>query len=340
MTSIAGAGGIAEPLTEIAEMMTRHVVLPAPAIDAVTLWAAVAHLHDELDVSPFLSISSRVKRSGKSLLLDVLREIVPRPYAVGGRMGARTLAEIIERQRPTLLIDECDTFLGGDAEMRGALNASQRRAGASITRMAGDDTRQISTWAPKVLAGIGALPDTLADRSVRVVIERRPRSAAIVPWRARSAAWAGMRDRLAAWTDAMREPFRAALACLVPVPAVLDDRAADTWEGLVAIAGLADPAWERRAFDAAAALGAEDTERAHLLAQAILHELVLAGAGAMHSRVLHVALEGRFGALGVREIPAAMRAIGCRMRNVTVAGVQGKGVRRADIEAGLARTGR
>jgi hypothetical protein len=64
------------------------------------------------------------------------------------------------------LIDEADTFLKENDELRGILNTGHRRGG-QVTRTIGDDhePRQFSTWAPVAIAMIGRLPDTLEDRA-------------------------------------------------------------------------------------------------------------------------------------------------------------------------------
>ena len=81
---------------------------------------------------------------------------------------------IVELATPTLLIDEADTFLKENDELRGILNTGHRRGG-QVLRTVGEDhePRQFSTWAPAAIAMIGRLPDTLNDRSVIINLRRR-----------------------------------------------------------------------------------------------------------------------------------------------------------------------
>ena len=74
----------------------------------------------------------------------------------------------IESIRLTLIIDEGDTFLRGNEEMRGILNSGHNRNLAFAVRCEGDDhePRAFSTWCPKATSMIGSPPDTLRDRSV------------------------------------------------------------------------------------------------------------------------------------------------------------------------------
>jgi putative DNA primase/helicase len=75
---------------------------------------------------------------------------------------------------PTLLIDEADTFLKDNDELRGILNTGHRRGG-QVTRTVGDEfePRQFTTWSPVAIAMIGRLPDTLDDRAITIRLKRR-----------------------------------------------------------------------------------------------------------------------------------------------------------------------
>src|SRR5262249_61522438 len=76
--------------------------------------------------------------------------------------------------RPCLLVDEADSFLRDNEEIRGVVNSGHARDGAVI-RNVGDDhePREFSTWAPVAIACIGKLPGTIEDRSIVVPMRRR-----------------------------------------------------------------------------------------------------------------------------------------------------------------------
>src|SRR5260370_1045694 len=104
------------------------------------------------------------------------------------------------------------------------------------------------------LAGIGQMPDTIEDRAVIVKMRRRAPGEHVQPYRHR-------RDgpdlrRLAL---ALRGWLRADLATLTDAepPMPVEDRAADTWEPLVAVADFAAGTWPERARTAAESLCAE-----------------------------------------------------------------------------------
>jgi putative DNA primase/helicase len=97
---------------------------------------------------------------------------------LSGNITPAALFRSVEAWKPTLLIDEADTFAAMHDELRGILNAGHTRDTAYVIRAEGDanEPRIFSTWAPKVVAAIGHLPDTIEDRSIRCVMARKPTS--------------------------------------------------------------------------------------------------------------------------------------------------------------------
>ena len=84
---------------------------------------------------------------------------------------------VIEAAKPTLLIDEADSFLHDNEELRGVVNSSHCRLDAYVVRnvAAGDDyeARQFSTWAAMAIASIGKIASTIADHSIMIPMERK-----------------------------------------------------------------------------------------------------------------------------------------------------------------------
>src|SRR5919199_1908064 len=92
-------------------------------------------------------------------------------------MTAATMFRAIEAVRPTLLIDEADTFIAGAEELRGVINAGHRRGSANVLRTVetrdGYEVRSFAVWGATALAAIGKLPGTIEDRSVKIALHRR-----------------------------------------------------------------------------------------------------------------------------------------------------------------------
>ncbi len=103
-------------------------------------------------------------------MLDVLRATVFRPIKADN-ISASGVFRTVEALRPvTLLIDEADSFLGDNEELRGVLNSGFEQSGEVVRVVEIKDEWQpirFATYAPVALAGIGTLPGTLEDRRCR-----------------------------------------------------------------------------------------------------------------------------------------------------------------------------
>jgi hypothetical protein len=109
-----------------------------------------------------------------------------------------------------------------------------------------------------VFAAIGELPDTIADRSVCIRLERRTRDETIERFRRREALEHA--EPIRQWLETWGQQHVGHVAEAWPdLPDELDDRAQDVWEPLFAIADLTEGAaapWSERARKAALALSA------------------------------------------------------------------------------------
>jgi hypothetical protein len=249
-------------LAELHGMLIRYVVFPSPeAADAVTLWVAASHAQPAWEHAPRLAVVSPLKRCGKSRLLDVVAETCHGPLITVNATIAAVVRSIGE-DPPTLLVDEADTLWGtrkqadSNEDLRGLLNAGHQRNRPmlrwDITTRTLD---QLDTFAMALLAAIGELPDTIMDRAVVVRMRRRAAGEHVDPYRTRRDAppLNQLRDRLSGW---IRAHLRELQHATPDMP--LEDRAADTWEPLIAMADLAGDDWPARARRAATTMtGAE-----------------------------------------------------------------------------------
>ena len=250
-------------LTDVAGLIRRYVDLSDAKADAVTLWIVHTFVHRWLDHSTILNVTSATKRCGKTLLMEVAATLAWRSVTVSGRITPAGTFRLIELHEPTMFLDEADTYMGDDPELRGILNGSHSRDSAFTIRTVGEDhePRRFSTWCPKGISGIGDLPDTVADRAVTVRLERRSTTVGEMPhWRDRDRqAVEVLKRKLIRWTDdsvdAVLERRRA-----VAFPSSLHDRARDTWEALLAVGEIAGGEWAGttgRAYRACEAISAE-----------------------------------------------------------------------------------
>jgi hypothetical protein len=176
----------------------------------------------------------------------------------------------IDADRPTLLLDETDAIFGkrnGEnyEGLRALLNAGNRR-GTHVPRCVGTSQQLVSfsVFCPKAIAGIGELPDTIADRSIPIRLKRKARSEHAERFRRRDVEDDAEQVRIDA--SAWAEYAVPTLAEARPeLPDELDDRAQDAWEPLLSIADLAGGEWPRRARAAALELsnGADHEDESH-----------------------------------------------------------------------------
>lgn len=257
-----------ELLGELKEAIRRFVVLGEAALNVLALWVVHTYVFDVAWITPRLAITSPEKRCGKTLVLTLLRYLVSKPLMTANASAAAVF-RCVENVRPTLLIDEADTFLRGKDELRGILNSGHQRDGC-VLRTVGDDhePRAFSTFAPSAIAMIGELPDTLADRAIAVPMVRKKASEKVERLRMdRLSPFEELRRRVLRWAIDSRE----VLAQADPeVPDELNDRAADNWRALVAIADAAGGDWP--ALTRQAALETSSTEGDDLSARVWLLE--------------------------------------------------------------------
>lgn len=254
----------AELLNALAASVKRHLSLPEHAASAIALWTVnsyvvVSHGH----IAPTLAVTSPEKRCGKTTLLGWLAALVDKPL-MAANISASAIFRAVDKCHPTLLIDEADSFLGekGD-EMRGILNSGHSRTSAYVIRCCGEDSepRRFSTWGAKVVALIGKLENkysTLADRSIEIQLRRKMPTEKLVKLRHVKA---GHFEELARKCARFALDNGARLGKARPdIPDVLNDRAQDNWEPLLAIADAAGGTWPRLARTVAVALsGGADT---------------------------------------------------------------------------------
>ncbi|WP_433302272.1 DUF3631 domain-containing protein [Actinoplanes sp. CA-030573] len=248
-------------LDRLHDTLTRYVVLPsAEAIDATVLWIAASHAQPAWAHAARLVIRAPEKRCGKSRLLDIVEGTCREPLITVNASTAAVYRSIGTAEPPTLLVDEADTIFGGkqaeaNEELRGLLNAGHQRNRPTIRwNQARNELEKIPTFAMAALAGIGQMPDTIEDRAVVIRMRRRAPGETVAPYRHRrdGPALRKLAGDLSHW---LRGNLKALERAEPVMP--LEDRAADTWEPLIAVADLAGGDWPDRGRHAAETLTAE-----------------------------------------------------------------------------------
>ena len=247
-------------LDELAGALSRYVVLPTTyARDAVTLWITATHVLPAFDHAPRLVVNSPEKRCGKSRLLDIIEATAHEALVTVNATSAAIFRRIGDGHPPTLLIDEADSIFGtkkaaeANEDLRALVNAGHQRNRPALRCVGPQQTpTEFATFAMVALAGIGtSMPDTITDRAVNITMRRRAPGEHISAFRHRRDATPlhALRDRLQRWAAEVAQVLETA-----DPPMPVEDRAADTWAPLVAVADAAGGTWPARARTAAVAM--------------------------------------------------------------------------------------
>ncbi len=352
----------AELLEAVRAFVARFVRAPEAALDVAAAWTLHTWAVDASATTPYLHVTGPSMRCGKSRCLETLRLLAARPLAAANATPAALFRSLAADPPPSIFLDEVDAIFArrsgsdsGAEDLRALLNAGNRK-GTPALRCVGQgaalEVRAFPVFGPKILAGIGDIPPTLADRSLRIRLERLApgeRVERLVESEAVPEAEA-IRERLAAWAEAAVPVLRDARPEL---PEELDDRAADACLPLLAIGDLVGEPWASRLRAAAVALRrGDDGEREPAVRLLDALARIFAEAGfpdSLPTAELVAALAadeeapGGFEADNVdrsgRRLAATLRRFRVRSRDLRVEGRALKGYRWADLEPVIERYG-
>ena len=248
-------------LDAVERFLARFVVYPSVHDRrAHVLWIAHTWLMDCWESTPRIAFLSPEPGSGKSRALEVTEPLVPRPVHAVNTSPAYLFRKVSdEAGPPTILYDEIDTVFGPKAkdneDIRGMLNAGHRKgatAGRCVVRGKIVETEELPAYCAVALAGLDDLPDPIMSRSVVVRMRRRAPGEKVEPWRLRinGPDAARLKDRLATWTQIAAASL-AAEPTWPEMPEGIEDRNADVWEALLAVADLAGGRWPADARESA-----------------------------------------------------------------------------------------
>jgi len=314
-------------LAAVHQFLGRFVAYPSKhAHVAHALWIVHAHLMDKWESTPRLAALSPEPASGKTRLLETTELLVPSPVCAVNVSPAYLFRKVGSDEGVTILFDEIDTVFGPKAkeneEIRGLLNAGHRRgavAGRCVMNGKTVATEEIAAYCAVALAGLGWLPNTILSRSIIIRMRRRRQGEQVEQFRRRIHALDGEQIRvlIESWARAVTGEIS-----WPDLPLGIEDRDADVWEPLVAVADLVGGQWPELARAAAVALVSESKETEPSMGIRLLADLraVFGDREAMPSKALLVALhdiaESPWGDL--RGKPLDERGLANRLRQYDV----------------------
>lgn len=255
---------------EIRDRLQAHVIFGASGdADAATLWIIGSYLMDTWRLWPRLLVTSPTKACGKSTLLEVIDAMAHRGFIVSNASPA-AIFRAIEAWKPTLLLDEADTWMKQNEELAGVLNSGHTRRTARVIRVQEVNGEHLptafSTWCPMAIAGIGSQRDTLMSRSIIISLRRKlpEESVQRLPFDLH-AQLLRIRRQIARWAADNAVTLG---AMETEPPPCGDDRLQDNFTPLWRIAQALGDVWPERiaaAYIASAQVDDEDAEPAGIM---------------------------------------------------------------------------
>lgn len=180
-----GEVSFSDTLSDCVDLLRTFIWMEKEQAIVCSLWAAatwfVKSVVAEDDHVPYLLISSKTKECGKTKLLDFLAKIVRHPVKTGDSTAA-AIFRVMEKDTPTLMLDETDQYLNQREGFVQILNAGNK-PGAKVLRSAGnakggftDEVRAYDCFGFKAVVGILAeeLQEAITSRSIVIKLLRKP----------------------------------------------------------------------------------------------------------------------------------------------------------------------
>jgi hypothetical protein len=258
-------------IKDLCAYYTTHAMLPMEGAALVlALWAIHTFCPEHWRYTPRLHITSATKRAGKTRVLRLLKLVTCKAIS-SESITKSSLFRSVAAVHPTLLIDEADIALTENGDLVAILNGGYERGG-TVLRAVGDDyePRLFDTFSPVALAGIGELPGTLPDRTIKIVMHRALRSERPAKITEATEATAEKLSRqIMRWITDNEVALRAAK----PDMGDLYNRVEDKWTALYAIAAVADKDLSAAVTKAMVALTPEDDDTTDSLGEQLLADM-------------------------------------------------------------------
>ena len=256
----------AEPITDIAivadqiyQILDDHIACTEAVKVAATLWIVMTWLIPAAHILPIAWINAPEKRCGKSTLLTLMSRLSKKSLSTSN-ITKSALFRSIESYKPTLFIDEIDTFINDNEGIRGVLNAGHSLDNPYIIRCVGDDNEPVpfNVFGAKAISGIGRIPDTLIDRSIPLTLRRKTRDETKkrvrdLPFDVTNI----IQSQLARWSGDNMLAVKEANPVL---PISIHDRAQDNWQILFKIAILLGEEWLEKAHKSCMEISGSDSD--------------------------------------------------------------------------------
>ena len=241
-------------MEDLIGVIKNHVVISDHDALSVALWSINTWCYGQFQRCPLLLINAPERECGKTQLLKVVEKLVLRPME-SANITLAALFRLITNFKPTLLIDEADTFMEGKTEFAGVVNKGYEQGGF-VLRVESDGKelteRAYYVYGPKVMAGIMLerhLPSATMSRGIQVPMKRKTKDDSVQRLRtADPKVFKDLRARIVKFVIDNKDVLARGWD---EMPQELSDRQQDNWEPLLAIAHCLGEEWYRKACEAA-----------------------------------------------------------------------------------------
>ncbi|MEI2299812.1 DUF3631 domain-containing protein [Ensifer sp. MJa1] len=254
--------------------MEARLFMSADNLDLLTLWATATHAAPVASFRPILALTSSGPGSGKSTVLKMVAALTPNsflqesitPPALYRHVEAANKGGV----RPTMLLDEVDTYFKRHDDMKNTLNAAFEEGGKRIVSEKGTNDNYVNVThridATFAVAGIGVdwVWPALQDRAFMVHMVKL-RSGTMPPQ-----SWVSGRDKpqleglakqIGAIVKAGLDGLRTAQVDVEMSDGIIG-RDRDKWRMMIAVADMAGGRWPKRARELALLISGPDDEAA------------------------------------------------------------------------------
>jgi Protein of unknown function (DUF3631) len=239
----ASAGPDINVLDVVHHLLQDYVDMKPHEYIAVALWALHTLVFDRFTYTPRLALLSPVRGCGKSVLLNVLNNLVPRPHKTDNITAAGIYYQV-DTYQSTMLVDEADNLeFAARSALIAVLNSGYQKGGR-FTRF----KTSYRTWAPMAIAGINTLSmPAMRPTMSRCIVINMARARREL----RRYNEGDLQDLHIAYSMGRSWAEGVTLNSDPKLPDVLRYRPADNWRPLISIADTFGPAWGDKAREAA-----------------------------------------------------------------------------------------
>ena len=163
-------------LEELITCINTHIVAKPHEVLVIALWFMMTWVHDAAHWSVYLVATAPDIYCGKTtLVIDISSRLLPKPAPMGGKLTESTFFHLIDREHPTVLIDNADELFKRNKDVTDLFLVGYTR-GVKVRRNAkiGGEWVPVEydVFCPKMVSLLGKIPPALLSRCLVIKLQR------------------------------------------------------------------------------------------------------------------------------------------------------------------------